>query len=98
MDLIDRNLAGKLGEILERDGAGARIRYGFNSGGDESFLYVITTDGGTLAIGTVIAEINKVDFTDAFDPQWHVRGYAVNYEDRDLVDDHTGRPIPAAYL
>lgn len=98
MRLIDRNLAGKLGEILYRDGEVAKIRYGANSGGYENFAYVITADGGILAIDTVIAEIDKVDFTDPCDKQWHVVRYEVNYENPDLIDDHTGRPIPAAYL
>lgn len=97
MDLIDRNLNGKLGEILRRDGSSAKISYGYNSGGYENFVYVITADGGVLAIDTVIAEIDKVDFTDESDPQWCVIGYEVNYEDDSLVDDHTSEKIPAAY-
>ncbi|MCV7247740.1 hypothetical protein H7J07_05805 [Mycobacterium koreense] len=98
LDLIDRNLSGKLGEVLLRDGRGVRISYGYNSGGYENFIYFITAGGGALAIDTVIAEIGQVDFTDASDPQWHIVAYEVNYEDADLVDDHTGDRIPAAYV
>jgi hypothetical protein len=97
MSLIDKNLSGKLGEILHRDGDRVKITYGYNSGGYENFIYMITADGGTLAIDTVIDEIAKVDFTDADDPQWYVVRYKVNYENQDLYDDHTGKLIPAAY-
>lgn len=97
MDLVDRNLSGTIGEMLHRDGAAVKISYGFNSGGYENFVYFVTADGGTLAIDTVIAEIDKVDFTDPSDKQWHIVGYEVNYENPDLLDDHTGKSIPAAY-
>lgn len=87
----------KLAEMLEeRDGA-VSIRYGFNSGGYENNVFFVTADGGALSIDTVIAEIDEVDFTDPSDRQWFVVGYDVNYEDSDLVDDHTGNLIPAAY-
>ena len=99
---IDRNLAlriggGTLGDLLERDGGSAKIRYGYNSGGYENFVYFVTADGGTLHVDTVIAEIAKVDFTDPSDPQWHLVGYEVNYENESLIDDHTGEKIAAAY-
>lgn len=96
-DLIDKNLSGKLGEILHRDGDTVKITYGYNSGGYENFVYAITADGGVLFIDTLIDQIAEVDFTDPDDKQWYVVGYEVNYEDPDLVDDHTGRPIPTAY-
>jgi hypothetical protein len=103
MDLIEKNLnaqmrGGCLADILERDGAGVTIRYGYNSGGCERNVYFLTGDGGPLHIDTVIAEIAEVDFTDPSDPQWFLVGYEVNYEDPDLIDAHTGQKIPAAYL
>lgn len=103
MDLIDKNLTaqtqtGRLADILERDGSGVKIRYGYNSGGYERNVYFLTRDGGPLHIDTVVAQINDVDFTDPTDPQWFLVGYQVNYEDPDLVDAHTGLKIPAAYL
>jgi len=98
MALIDTNLASPhLRDILTRTGDNATINYGFNSGGYENHVYFVTKDGGTLAITTVINEINTVDFTDDTDPQWFIVGYDVNYENVDLVDDHTGEPITAAY-
>lgn len=100
--LIDQNLSmpigsGKLSDLLERDGNTVKIRYSYNSGGDQNHLYFVTADGGVLGIDTVIAEIGEVDFTDPYDRQWHLIGYDVNYENHDLVDDHTGAKIAAAY-
>lgn len=107
MDLIDKNLnlelagpsgqRGRLSDLLERDGSTARIRYGYNSGGYENFVFFVTGDGEALHIDTVIAEIGQVDFTDQYDKQWHLIGYDVNYEDFDLTDAHTGEKIKAAY-
>ena len=98
-DLAAKNLASQhLKDLLYRDGDGAvKIRYGFNSGGYENHVYFVTADTGALAIDTVIAEISEVDFTDEDDSQWFIIGYEVNYEDFDLVDAHTGKPIAAAY-
>lgn len=102
MDLIEKNLSaqlhtGRLRDILERNGTGVAIRYGYNSGGYENNAYFVTKDGAVLHIDTVIAQIAEVDFTDPFDPQWFLVGYDVNYDDTDLIDAHTGRAIPAAY-
>ncbi|MFA5709323.1 hypothetical protein [Mycolicibacterium sp.] len=107
MDLIDKNLnlelsgpsgqPGRLGDLLERNGSKVSIRYGYNSGCYENHVYFITKDGGALHIDTVIAEIDRVDFTDDYDQQWRLTAYDVNYEDNDLTDDHTGEKIPAAH-
>ncbi|AZU97972.1 hypothetical protein ENKO_554 [Klebsiella phage fENko-Kae01] len=86
-----------INEILRLDDGVARINYGFNSGGYESNVYFYTADGGTLAIDTVIVEIQKVNFNDENDPQWYIIGYDVNYEDQDLYDSHTGQQIIPAY-
>jgi hypothetical protein len=98
MALIDTNLNSEhLKDLLERSGDTATINYGYNSGGYEDYVVFYTKDAGTLAISTVIDQINEVDFTDDSDPQWFLIGYSVNYEDNDLTDSHTGEPIPAAY-
>ncbi|KXO93006.1 Uncharacterised protein (plasmid) [Tsukamurella tyrosinosolvens] len=98
MSIRSTNLAhSKIAELLEECGGAVEIIYGFNSGGYESNVYFITADGGALGIDTVIAEIDQVDFTDEADRQWFIVGYQVNYEDHDLIDDHTGAKIPAAY-
>ena len=73
------------------------INHGYNSGGYASHQYFITKDGGTLAIQTVINEIDNVDFNDEFDPQWYIVGVEVNYEDQDLWDSHNGCLIEPAY-
>ena len=73
------------------------IKYGYNSGGYESYQYFITKDGGTLAIQTVIDEIDNVDFNDEFDPQWYIVGVEVNYHCDDLYDSHTNKLIEPAY-
>lgn len=98
MTLLTANLESEhLKDVLERSGDTAKISYGFNSGGYENYIYFVTKDGGTLSISTVIDQIDEVDFTDDADPQWYIIGYDVNYENTDLVDDHTGAPLPAAY-
>ena len=73
------------------------INYGFNSGGYERYQYFVTADGGCLSIGTIINEFHKVNFNDPNDPQWYIVGIDVNYENYDLIDDHTGEHIEAAY-
>lgn len=73
------------------------IKWGANSGGYEKYQYFITADGGCLAIETVLNEFHVVDFNDENDPQWHIVGVDVNYENHDLYDDHTNQLIPAAY-
>ncbi|QXO11705.1 hypothetical protein pEaSNUABM44_00009 [Erwinia phage pEa_SNUABM_44] len=73
------------------------INYAANGGGYENYLYFICADGGCLGIGTVINEFHKVNFNDPDDKQWYIVGVEVNYENTELVDDHTGDYIPAAY-
>lgn len=73
------------------------INHGYNSGGYASHQYFITKDGGTLAIQTVIDEIDNVDFNDEFDPQWYIVGVEVNYEDNHLYDSHTDKLIESVY-
>lgn len=73
------------------------IKYGYNSGGYEAYMYYLTADGGVLAVQTVIDEIDQVNFNDKDDPQWYIVGVEVNYENDSLVDDHTGKLIESAY-
>lgn len=86
-----------INELLYIDNGIARINYGFNSGGYESNVFFYTADGGTLAIDTVIDEIQKVNFNNENDPHWYIIGYDVNYEDNHLTDSHTGQKIEPAY-
>ncbi|SOK58816.1 hypothetical protein [Yersinia phage fHe-Yen9-03] len=73
------------------------INYAANGGGYETYQYFICADGGCLGIGTVINEFHKVNFNDPDDKQWHIVGVDVNYENTNLIDDHTGDYIPVAY-
>jgi hypothetical protein len=63
-------------------------------------LYFITDDGATLSFESarenarqIIAALNAGDKRGG----WHVAACDINYEDSDLVCDHSGRPIPSAY-
>lgn len=96
--MIEKNILNtELAKYLKFENGKARINFGYNSGGYESYLYFITKDGGVLGIGTVLEEIESVDFNDEDDSQWFIVGSAVNYEDYDLYDSHTNKLIPAAY-
>lgn len=70
-----------------------------NTGGYSSALCFITKDGGILALSTVQDELKQDRnlFDDENDPQWFIVGSFINWEDQDLVDSHTGQPIPANY-
>lgn len=82
---------------LQLDNGYANIRYGFNSGGYERYQYFVTADGGILGINTVIVNIQKINFNDPDDSQFHIVGGGVNYEDVYLTDDHTGEYLESAY-
>jgi hypothetical protein len=62
-------------------------------------LYFVTRDGAALSFDAVRAEFAQV--CEAFNADastgWLLDHVAVNYEDADLVCDHTGKPIPSAY-
>lgn len=97
MNIIESNFKNqKIAEVLRLDGNEAKINYGYNSGGYESYIYFITKDSGTLSINTVIDQINSVDFNDEDDSQWFIVGYEINYENDEIYDDHTGIRIPSA--
>lgn len=58
-------------------------------------LYYVTKDSGVLSPEAVIENLSLTNDPD--DPQWYVVRAEVNYEDQDLVCDHTGQRIPSAY-
>ena len=62
-------------------------------------LYFITSDGGALSFGTVEAEIHNVIDSLRRNSRdgWLVVACDVNWEDSDLVDDHTGEAIESVY-
>lgn len=62
-------------------------------------LFFLTADGGALSFQTVrdnlrevLAAIRDHDYSG-----WRVTHCCVNWEDRELRDDHTGESLPAAY-
>jgi hypothetical protein len=62
-------------------------------------LYFVTSDGGALSFDTVKAELFNViwEIQTETDGGWRVVGCDINYEDGDLVCDHSGDPIESAY-
>ena len=62
-------------------------------------LYFITSDGGALSFETVRDELRNVleAIHNQADDGWRVVACAINHEDSDLHDDHTGERIPPAY-
>ena len=63
-------------------------------------LYFITSDGAALSFESVRKELPQVIYSIANGLRsdgWHVCTTAVNYENRDLVCDHSGQPIACAY-
>lgn len=62
--------------------------------------YFITADGAALSF--TAARLERRNILQALacnDTQsgWRVTGLDINWEDADLVCDHTGEPIPSAY-
>lgn len=86
-----------IGSVFNFHGDVPCINYAANGGGYEKYCYFICADGGCLGISTVINEFKKVNFNDPDDKQWYIVGVEVNYENTELVDEHTGDYIPAAY-
>jgi hypothetical protein len=58
-------------------------------------MYYITSDGGVLSPKAVVE--NESLCSDPDDPQWHIIGHQINWEDENLTCDHTGDRIPSAY-
>lgn len=63
-------------------------------------LYFVTSDGGALSFKTAKQErrsILEALRTDDKDSGWYVVGTNINYEDADLICDHSGEQIESAY-
>lgn len=63
-------------------------------------IFFITADGGALAYDTVKAEretIAEAIEDDDTSGGWRVSAADINWEDPDLIDDHTGERIESAY-
>lgn len=63
-------------------------------------MYFITSDGGALSFATVRAEFRNIadSIRRNIRDGWFVVACDINYEDGDLIDDHTGEKIEVAYV
>ena len=75
----------------------------FSGPGGYPMLYVLS-DGGCICPDCVNANIDEIDWANRGERRfnshggWAVDGFDINYEDADLVCDHCGKAIPAAYV
>ena len=63
-------------------------------------IFFVTNDGGALSFATAWNEralIVDAILRDDRHGGWRVVGADVNWEDPDLIDDHTGKRIESAY-
>jgi hypothetical protein len=63
-------------------------------------LYFVTSDGGALSFEAVRdnwREIASAHIRRDETCGWHIAGYEINWEDSDLLCDHTGERIESAY-
>ena len=62
-------------------------------------MFFITSDGAALSFEAVEQEFYQVVYSirNKIDDGWRVVGCDINYENADLVCDHTGNPIESAY-
>lgn len=62
-------------------------------------LYFLTSDGGALSFATVRDNLARVldSIATGTNDGWRVVACEINWENADLMDDHTGEPIEAAY-
>lgn len=62
-------------------------------------LYFITSDGAALSFETVKKHLRAVSWSiqNKAGDGWRVVACDINYEDKDLCDEHTGKPIESAY-
>lgn len=62
-------------------------------------MYFITNDGGALSFDAVREQLRNVidSIQERSNDGWRVVACDINYEDQDLVCDHTGERIPSAY-
>lgn len=67
-------------------------------GGYQQFF--LTADGAVLSFDAVRSEWREVVWAHINNDKrcgWYIEAADVNWEDADLVCDHTGEPIPSAY-
>lgn len=62
-------------------------------------MYFITADGGVLSFEAAQAEFHQVawDWLHNGNTGWRIVGCEINYEDTNLICDHTNEPIEAAF-
>jgi hypothetical protein len=61
--------------------------------------YFVTSDGAALSFKAAREQRRNIleSIRDDMDDGWHVIGCDVNWEDQDLICDHTGERIESAY-
>ena len=62
-------------------------------------IYFVTEDGGALSYNTVKQEYKRILYSVRHNDNdgWRVIGADVNWEETELLDDHTGERIESAY-
>lgn len=62
-------------------------------------MFFVTSDGAALSFDAVKSERRNVleSIRDHADDGWRVVGVDINWEDPDLICDHTGKRIESAY-
>jgi len=62
-------------------------------------MYFITSDGGALSFETVRKEFRRIaeSVRDQAKDGWTVVACDINYENKELYDDHTNKRIESAY-
>lgn len=62
-------------------------------------LYFVTKDGAALSYDAVREQFAQVcyDHINDCSTGWRITGIQINYEDNEMVCDHTNKPIPSAY-
>jgi hypothetical protein len=62
-------------------------------------MYFITSDGAALSFASARSEYRNVidSIAHGHDDGWRIVGCQINYEDDEMVCDHSGEPIQSAY-
>ena len=62
-------------------------------------MYFITSDGAALSFASARSEYRIVidSIAHGHDDGWRIVGCQINYEDGEMVCDHSGEPIQSAY-
>lgn len=82
---------------------GAQLRATLRAGRFTSLggypLYFITSDGAALSFESARENLSQVirSIRDKSDDGWRIVACDINYEDNELMCDHSGEPIPSAY-